>query len=210
MVNHTLTLRRYAGVIRILLFISYWTHIFDWCVVKWGWKNKHYKDTCSKEIGLRTLRILLITPHSIVTTNWEDLSIHLKNHQTCAFDKHNWIRGDPIDFCWRCIVDVRSMELSYGTSAVVSCDEKIRFNISLRFNMFQLQFVIVNYEDEPVKCEHGKVASEEDPPQYVVVSSQVHTTPFICKQTSQAHTNPERSQKQPRRRGLECGLLGSS
>ena len=95
-------------------------------------------------------------------------------------------------------------------STFAACADKIKSLFLLRFLMFELQFVIVNYEDEPVKCEHGKVASEEDPPQYVEVSSQVHATPFICKQTDQAHKYPERAQQQPCRRCLECRLLGGS
>jgi hypothetical protein len=31
------------------------THMFYWCVVRWGSKNKHHKDTCLKEIGLGTI-----------------------------------------------------------------------------------------------------------------------------------------------------------
>ena len=41
------------------------TPIFDWYTVMWGSKNKHYKGTCLKEIGLH-LQFILTTPHSIV------------------------------------------------------------------------------------------------------------------------------------------------
>ena len=41
------------------------TPIFYWCVVKVRFKSKPRKDTCSKEIGLRFLR-LSNTPHWIV------------------------------------------------------------------------------------------------------------------------------------------------
>ena len=41
--------------------------IFDCYMVQWGSKNKHYKDTCWKEIGLH-LQILTISLHSIVNT----------------------------------------------------------------------------------------------------------------------------------------------
>jgi hypothetical protein len=34
----------------VTLFL--WTRIFDWCVVWWGSKEQHQKDTCFKEIGL--------------------------------------------------------------------------------------------------------------------------------------------------------------
>ena len=47
---------------------------FDWCVVRLGSNNKHHKDTCSNEIGLR-LQILLTTPHSRVNIVWRTLWI---------------------------------------------------------------------------------------------------------------------------------------
>ena len=45
----------------------------DWCGIRWGSKNKHHKDTCSKEIGLR-FQIELTTPLNS-EHNWEDLYI---------------------------------------------------------------------------------------------------------------------------------------
>jgi hypothetical protein len=48
---------------------------FDWCVVKLGSNNKHYKDTCSNDIGLR-LQISLTTPQSIVNIVWRTLWIN--------------------------------------------------------------------------------------------------------------------------------------
>ena len=41
--------------------------IFDWCVVWWGSKNKHHKDTCSKGVGLHIQNLLTI-PHSTLNT----------------------------------------------------------------------------------------------------------------------------------------------
>ena len=29
-----------------------WTPLFDWCVVRCGFKNKYQNDMCSKEVGL--------------------------------------------------------------------------------------------------------------------------------------------------------------
>ena len=41
--------------------------IFHWCVLRWGSKSKHHKDTCVKEFGLRP-QILVITPHLVANT----------------------------------------------------------------------------------------------------------------------------------------------
>ena len=43
------------------------TPTFDCCVIRWGSKNKHHKNTCLKRSGLY-LQILLTTPHSTMTT----------------------------------------------------------------------------------------------------------------------------------------------
>ena len=40
------------------------TPIFDWCVFRWGSKNKHHEDTSLKEVGLH-LKKLSFTPHSV-------------------------------------------------------------------------------------------------------------------------------------------------
>ena len=47
-----------------------WTPIFDWCVSRWGSKNKHHKGICFKEICVcfREIQILLTTSHSVVNT----------------------------------------------------------------------------------------------------------------------------------------------
>ena len=42
-----------------------WIPVFDWCMFRWGSKNKYHKDTCLTEIRLH-LQNLLTTPHSIV------------------------------------------------------------------------------------------------------------------------------------------------
>lgn len=47
-----------------LIFI-YWTRIFQWCVVRFGSRNKHQRDTCLKKITLH-LQKLSTTLHSIV------------------------------------------------------------------------------------------------------------------------------------------------
>ena len=38
------------------------TPTFDWCAVRWGSKNKHHKDTCSKEVELRLQMLSTISP----------------------------------------------------------------------------------------------------------------------------------------------------
>ena len=43
------------------------TPILDWCVVRWGSKNKHHEDTCLKEIKLH-LQNLCTSSHSIMNT----------------------------------------------------------------------------------------------------------------------------------------------
>lgn len=53
---------RYAGVIQLLFFNR--IPIFYWCLVRWGSKHKHHKDTCLNENAL-CLQFLLITPCSI-------------------------------------------------------------------------------------------------------------------------------------------------
>ena len=49
------------------------TPLFEWFVVRYGSKNKHCKDTCSKEIGLH-LQILLTTLYSRVNTTGGSLN----------------------------------------------------------------------------------------------------------------------------------------
>ena len=44
-----------------------WTLRFGWYVVLWGWKSKHYEDTCSVEVELH-LWVSLTTIHSIRNT----------------------------------------------------------------------------------------------------------------------------------------------
>ena len=39
--------------------------MFDWCVVRCGSKNKHFKDASSKKFRL-CLRISILAPYSIV------------------------------------------------------------------------------------------------------------------------------------------------
>ena len=56
---------RHAGVIGLLFLIGHL--LFDWCVIRWGWKNKHCNDICLKGIGL-CLQIWLATWHSIENT----------------------------------------------------------------------------------------------------------------------------------------------
>ena len=65
------------------VIILHQTPIFDWCVVRWGSKNKCYKDTCLEEIKL-CLQTLLTTPHSKVNTTGRALCIQLRNQQTCT------------------------------------------------------------------------------------------------------------------------------
>ena len=84
------------------------TPIFGRCTVRWGSKNKHYKGTCWKEIGLH-LQFISTTPHSImnaikstyafsskikkhalpitITTKSRDVRFLMMLH--CSFAKHH-------------------------------------------------------------------------------------------------------------------------
>ena len=53
----------YAGVDSVTF--AHQTPTFDWCVVRWGSKNRHHKDACLKEIGIH-FQISLTTPHAVV------------------------------------------------------------------------------------------------------------------------------------------------
>ena len=51
-----------------------WTHVFEWCVVRYRFKNNHQKGMCSKEIGLCAQNLLdLLGP--ISQHNWETYMI---------------------------------------------------------------------------------------------------------------------------------------
>ena len=65
---------------------------FGWCVVRWVSKNKHHKNTCFKEIGLRLKNIV---KHSILNigTQMGRPTYQLRNWQTSTIKTHNWIGG---------------------------------------------------------------------------------------------------------------------
>ena len=81
-------------------FFLDWTPIFDWCVVRWGSKNKHHKNNISKRYW---------TTSSTWKHNREDLCIQSMNQQPCTFDNHNQLnhRRSNLEsnFCWCFIVD---------------------------------------------------------------------------------------------------------
>jgi hypothetical protein len=63
--------------------------MFDWYVVQWLSNNKHHKDTCSKQIGLR-LQIIIITPHSTVNTFGRTYvsKLEINKHKLPKINKH--------------------------------------------------------------------------------------------------------------------------
>ena len=65
-----------------------WRPIFDWCVVRWGSKNKHHIHTCSK--GDWTPSSIYINYSTINSEHtWEDLCVQFRNQQTYTSDNHN-------------------------------------------------------------------------------------------------------------------------
>ena len=79
------------------------TAIFDWCVVRWGSRNNHHKDTCFKRV--RTSYVFKLTEYSTLNSahNWEAQYIQSRNQPTCTFKSHNYIREIRFSiwlFCW--------------------------------------------------------------------------------------------------------------
>ena len=84
---------RYVSVVQMFPFN--WTPIFEWWMAKWRSTNKHRKDTCSKNIGLR-FQILFTTPHLIMNIIGMTYAFDWRDQQTCTSNNHNWIGRGPI------------------------------------------------------------------------------------------------------------------
>ena len=84
---------RYAGNARLTFHNQ--TSRFDWCVVRWRFKNKHHKNTCFKG-DWTTFSTFINYSTLTIEHNWEDLYIQPRNRQTCTFGNTNWIKGGLI------------------------------------------------------------------------------------------------------------------
>ena len=90
-----------------LLFLNQ-TPIFDWCVVQWGSKNKHHKDTCLKP-SQTTFSYFINCFIHYNGHNQENLHNWLKNQQPYTSDNHKDVKGSPIFnliFCYCFIMDL--------------------------------------------------------------------------------------------------------
>ena len=115
---------------------SNWMPIVDWCVIRWGSKNKHHINTCSKEIGL-SLETLL--KYSTLSREHEHLStMQLRNQQTCTSKNHNnFIFSNPMsnsEHVYAFIIDFQS-----NTSFIcVKLTQKGKLNNNKRWTEFTL------------------------------------------------------------------------
>ena len=92
-----------------LVTFFYRTPIFNWSVVRWGSKNKHYNDQCSNGIEL-CFQISLTTPHLIMNiigiTYVFNQGIINKHAALPITITTIWKFEFQAEFCWCFIIDL--------------------------------------------------------------------------------------------------------